>query len=221
MRHLSVLASLCLCVSVVHSLHAVEPWATYRGNPQRTGCTDGKAGPMATQLHWALRSKEEGVAHYIASPVPLGDKLLVSGLGAFNIGTFACLSTEPAPKERTLWTKSTPYLKLPTVSSPGVFKGRLIFGDGMHQTDGATLHCLSDQGLPLWQLPVPGKLVHLEGSPTIVDGRAYIGGGAAGVICVDIDRVSLEGKEMDLKAIQEILAKRWKELQAKYEIDKI
>ena len=23
-----------------------EPWATYRGNPERTGCTDGKAGPQ-------------------------------------------------------------------------------------------------------------------------------------------------------------------------------
>src|SRR5262249_34043762 len=113
-------------------------------------------------------------------------------------------------------------LKLPTVSSPGVYKGRIVFGDGMHQTDGASLHCLSiDQGLPLWQLPVPGKLVHLEGSPTIADGKAYIGGGPPVVPWLGLERVTLEGKEMDLKAIQAILAKRWKELQAKYEIDKI
>src|SRR5919204_573107 len=87
------------------------------------------------------------------------------------------------------------------VSSPGVAKGRLVFGDGMHQTDGATLHCLqADGGLPLWQLPVPGKLVHLEGSPTVAEGRVYIGGGAAGVLCADLNRVTLDGKEMDLPA---------------------
>src|SRR5262245_28341874 len=133
------LSSLCLCVSVVSSAGAVEPWATYRGNPQRTGCTDGKPGPSAPKILWTFKGKDEDITHYIASPVPLGDKLLVSGLGAFNAGIFACLSTDPTAKERTLWTKSTPYLKLPTVSSPGIFKGRMVFGDGMHQPEGARL----------------------------------------------------------------------------------
>ena len=40
------LCSLCLCGSFSSS-PAAEPgaWATYRGNPQRTGNTDGKPGP--------------------------------------------------------------------------------------------------------------------------------------------------------------------------------
>src|SRR5258708_2592738 len=60
------LSFLCvLCVSVVSS-SAVEPWATYRGNSERTGCTDGKAGPAAPKILWAVASKE----HYVASPVP-------------------------------------------------------------------------------------------------------------------------------------------------------
>jgi outer membrane protein assembly factor BamB len=99
--------------------------------------------------------------------------------------------------------------------------GRLIFGDGMHQTDGATLHCLrADNGLPLWQLPVPGTLVHLEGSPTVEKGRVYLGGGAAGVLCVDMNRVTLDGKEMDLPAIQKLLDAKWAELLKKYEEEK-
>ncbi len=213
-----LLFSLCvLCVFVVNASPAVEPWATYRGNPQRTGNTDGKPGPAAPKVLWAFKSKD----HYIAAPVPVEKRLFVSGLGAFNAPIFSCLSTEPAAAKRTLCTKTTPNLKLPTVSSPCVFKGKLVFGDGMHQTDGAILHCLSvDQGFPLWQLPVPGKLVHLEGSPTIADGKVYIGGGAAGVLCVDLDRVTFEGKDMDLDTIRKILQKRWKELQEKYAIDK-
>src|SRR5262249_9492269 len=117
--------------------------------------------------------------------------------------------------------KGTPLLKLPTVSSPAVFDGKLIFGDGMHQTDGAILHCLrQDNGLPLWQLPVPGDLVHLEGSPTLAGGKLYLGGEAPGVLCVDGNRVRLEGKEMDLAAIQKLLDAKWKAMLAKYEEEK-
>jgi outer membrane protein assembly factor BamB len=199
------------------SLCAAEPWATYRANLQRTGNSDGVAGPSAPKVLWVHRSQD----HFIAAPVPAGDRVHVSGLGAFNVSTFAALSADPKTSQRVVWSKTTPYLKLPTVSSPAVDNGKLIFGDGMHQTDGAVLHCLrADKGMPLWQLPVPGKLVHLEGSPTIHEGRVYLGGGAAGVLCIDINRVTLDGKEMDVAAIQKVLDKRWSELLAKYEEDK-
>jgi outer membrane protein assembly factor BamB len=196
---------------------ALEPWATYRGNFQRTGNTDGKPGPAAPKVLWVFKSQE----HFIAAPVPQDDRLFVSGLGGFNVPTFYCLDTRPQAAQRVRWSKSTPLLKLPTVSSPAVAGGKLVFGDGMHQTDGAFLHCLlADKGLPLWELPAPGSLVHLEGSPTVAEGRVYVGGGAAGVLCVDLDRVLLEGKEMDGAAIQKILAARWQALLAKYEEEK-
>ena len=46
----------------------VGPWATYRGNAQRTGSTDGLPGPAGPKVLWALKSKD----HYIAAPVPAG-----------------------------------------------------------------------------------------------------------------------------------------------------
>jgi outer membrane protein assembly factor BamB len=197
-------------------LMAAEPWATYRGNSERTGCTDGKAGPKEPKVLWSLSSQDQ----FVAAPVPFGDRLCVSGFGAFNVSTFRALMNDPKVKERLAWSKTTPYLKLPTVSSPAVVDGKLVFGDGMHQTDGAILHCLrADTGLPLWQLPVPGTLVHMEGSPTVEKGRVYLGGGAAGVLCVDMNRVSLDGKEMDLAAIQKLLDGKWTELQKKYQED--
>lgn len=200
-------------VASVTPATADGPWSTYRGNPQRTGHTDGQPGPSSPKVLWALKS----TSHYIASPLPVGDRLFVSGLGAFNVANFQCLSTDARVKDRVLWSKTTPYLKLPTVSSPGLVGGRIVFGDGMHQTDGAALHCLDvASGLPLWQHPVPGKLVHLEGSPTIAGGKAYIGGGAAGVLCIDMDRITLEGAAMDLAQVQKTIAKRWAELQARY-----
>lgn len=213
------LATFAVLLCVTAPAMAVEPWATYRGNDQRTGNTDGIAGPKEPKVLWVVKSND----HYIASPVPWEDRLYVSGLGGFNVATFACLSTEPKAKERTLWIKSTPYLKLPIVSSPAVTKGgQLVFGDGMHQTDGAILHCMvANSGLPLWQFPVPGRLVHLEGSPTVDNGRVYSGGGAAGVFCIDLDKAVLDKKEMPLTAIQEAMTKRWKELQAAYDKEKL
>jgi outer membrane protein assembly factor BamB len=192
-------------------------WTTYRGNAQRTGNTDGAAGPAQPTVLWTYQVKD----HFIAAPVPGDDRLYVSGFGAFNVSTFYCLATDPKAAKRVVWTKSTPYLKLPTVSSPALAGSKLLFGDGMHQTDGAILHCLQTaDGLPLWQYPAPGKLVHMEGSPTVAGGRVYIGGGAAGVICVDLERVSLDGKEMGLPAIKKILDARWKVLVAQYEKEK-
>ena len=207
-----------LCVFVVNSFAAETGWTMYRGNAQRTGNTDGQAGPASPAVLWVMPSKE----HFVASPTPAGDRVFISGLGAFNVSTFYSLAAEPKADPRVLWTKTTPFLKLPTVSSPAVVGDKLIFGDGMHQTDaGATLYCLGlDKGRPYWQLPVLGSLVHMEGSPTVVDGKVFLGAGSGGVICVDMNRVTLEGKEMDLPSIQKILDQKWADLQAKYEIEK-
>jgi glucose dehydrogenase len=91
----------------------------------------------------------------------------------------------------------------------------------MHQTDGAILHCLrTEKGQAVWQLAVPGALVHLEGSPTVADGRVYLGGGDAGVLCVDLNRLSLDGKEMSAAEIQKVRDAKWAELQAVYEKEK-
>src|SRR5262249_5774136 len=60
-------------------LDASEPWATYRGNLQRTGNTDGIAGPATPKVLWAHRSQE----HFITAPVPTADRVFISGLGAF------------------------------------------------------------------------------------------------------------------------------------------
>jgi outer membrane protein assembly factor BamB len=196
---------------------ALADWPTHRGNPQRTGNIDGQAGPKAPKVLWVYKSQE----HFVASPVVGNKELYLSGIGALNTAALHALSLDKVPGRQELWAKGNPYLKLPVVSPPAIADGKLVFGDGMHQTDGAVLHCLrADKGSMLWQLPLPGHLVHLEGAPTIANGRVYIGGGNAGVLCVDLNQVTLDGKELELSAVQMILDKKWKELQEKYEADK-
>ncbi len=212
------LSLICLSLPLLAApVQEQSSWTTYRANPQRTASSDQKEGPTTPKVLWVYKSQE----HFIASPLPAGDRLYVTGIGAFNVSTLYALSTDPKASERIVWKKSAPFLKLPSVSTPVPYKDLLIFGDGMHQTDGAILYALrAEKGPGVWQYPVPGNLVHLEGSPTIAGNRALIGGGAAGVLCVDINRVTLDGKELALPAIQKVLEDKWAQLQAKYQEEK-
>ncbi len=191
------------------------PWATYRGNPARTGNTDGKAGPDKPAVLWAVASQD----HFIAAPVPVGESLYVSGFGAFNRPTIALYPT--ADGKKPLWSRSAPYLRLASVSSAAVSGNSLVFGDGLHQDSGGVLHCLTaDTGRPVWQLPMPGDLIHLEGAPTIADGRVYMGAGAGGVFCVELDKAMLDGKDVTAADVVKLQEAKWKELLAKFEADK-
>jgi outer membrane protein assembly factor BamB len=196
--------------------HAAD-WPTARGNPQRTGNVDDLPGPKAPKVLWVYKAAED----FVASPVP-GDKALyVAALGAFNTGAMHALATAPEAAERVLWSKTAPAITRPTVCAPALVGGLLVFGDGMHQTDDAVLYCVrAEDALPLWRFAVPGKLVHLEASPTVDRDRVYACGGDAGVMCLSLRRVTLDGREQDLAAVIPELAKRWSELAARYAQDK-
>lgn len=203
-----------LTLAFLAAATAGADWPTYRGHARRAGCADGQEGPKAPAVLWALKAKE----HFIAAPVPYKDRLLVSGLGFVNTSVFYCLDTAPKAKERIVWQKGSPLLEMPTVSSPAVAGGAVVFGDGMHQTNGAWLYALDvDKGGPRWQRKVEGTLVHLEGAPTVAGGRVYIGGGAAGVLCLDPAKLTLDGKELTPAAAAKAVAARRAELQKKFE----
>ncbi|HUR55583.1 MAG TPA: PQQ-binding-like beta-propeller repeat protein [Gemmataceae bacterium] len=218
MRIASLLALLLVSPAVCADPYAYPAaWATYRGSHTRTGNTDGVAGPAQPAVLWAMKSQD----HFIASPVPVGDKLFVSGLGGFNRPTISLFPLTAKGMAKPAWTKSAPYLKLASVSSPAVVGNALVFGDGMHQDSGGMLHCVTaDTGKPLWQLVMPGNLVHLEGAPTVWGGKVFMGGGAAGVFCLEHGKAVLDGKELDLATIATMQDAKWKELQAKFEKDK-
>lgn len=216
-----MLIRLCVLLFLAAPTMAQEsPWSTFRGNSRRTGNTDNLPGPTKTpEVAWAMKS----TGHFVSSPVPSGDLVLFSAIGAFNKPDF--LAIPRAPKSSTAvepaWSKTSPFLRLPTVSSPAVYEGKLLFGDGMHQTDGAIMYCLpADGGALLWALDVPGELVHMEGSPAVVNGKAFIGAGSAGVFCVDINHVVLDGKEIDVKEVPALQAAYRKKLLAAYEVEK-
>jgi outer membrane protein assembly factor BamB len=216
MQRAALVSSICIIGLICGSVSAAEPgpWATYRGNPARTGNTDNRPGPEKPTVPWVVKSQD----HFVASPVPVKDGIYLSGIGAFNRPTISVFPLDSKSPPKPIWTKSAPFLKLASVSSPAVADNYLVFGDGMHQDSGGVLYCISAAtSKPLWQLPMPGNLIHLEGAPIVAGGKVYIGGGAAGVLCVEMSKAALAGKEYDLAAIAKMQEAKWKDLVAKYE----
>jgi len=212
MKSVLVVIAATVCLTAADA----ADWPTARGNPQRTGCADGQAGPSQPKILWAFKSQDS----FVASPTPCDDCILIAGLGAFNVASVLALPLEPKGNPAAVWSRSTPFLKLAVASSPAYADGKIVFGDGMHTDSSGNLFCLRKDGRPLWQLRLPGNLIHLEGAPTIANKRVFIGGGNAGVLCVERDRATLDGKELDEAGVQQVIDAKWKELQAKYEQDK-
>ncbi|HLY11301.1 MAG TPA: PQQ-binding-like beta-propeller repeat protein, partial [Planctomycetota bacterium] len=196
-------------------LTADVEWTAHRGGPARTGNIDGKPGPGHPKVLWVQRSKEQFLA-----PLSVGgDRLFATVMGAFNSGGIHAF--ELGESKPPLWSKGAPGIKLPTVGSPVSSGGRVVFGEGMHQTDGSALHCLRvSDGRPLWRLDVPGELVHIEASPSISGGKVYVGSGNGGVICVDLNQVTLNGKDLSAADAEKELDAQWKKLSDAYEIEK-
>ena len=209
-----LLAALLLCASLLSA--GEEEWSGHRGGAARTGNIDGKPGPAQPKVLWVHRSKEQ----FIAPPSAIGNRVFFTVMGAFNTGALRVFDAAGDGKA-PVWSKGAPAVRLPTVGSPVTSSGRVVFGEGMHQTDGSSLHCLrSADGRPVWRLDVPGELVHIEASPSIANGRVLVGGGSAGVICVDLNHVTLGGKEMGTAEAEAQSEKTWKEMADKYEIEK-
>src|SRR6266404_4622995 len=140
---LCVVFPLCLCVSVVNAFPSRADWPTARGNPQRTGCVDNQPGPATPNVLWVHKSQD----HFIASPVPAGDRLYVAGIGGFNTPSLLALPIEPKGMPAPIWTRSA--FGLPVVSSPAVADGSLVFGSGMHQDSAGALYCFRQDGSQL------------------------------------------------------------------------
>src|SRR5262245_18565619 len=96
-------------------------WTTARGHPQRTGCVDNVPGPGSLKVLWVYKSQD----HFLASPLPDGDRLHVVGLGGFNSASLIALPLDPKGTPAPIWMKAAPQFKLPLVGSPAVSDGKI------------------------------------------------------------------------------------------------
>jgi outer membrane protein assembly factor BamB len=204
-------------------------WLSARGGPARVGTQESKPPAIKTpKVRWAFKSQ----SHFIASPVPTEKHLIVSALGAFNSAEVHAVAIDDIPGKppvkagTVLWSKKSPFIKLPTVSAPAIHDGMVIMGDGMHTTDGGGIYSFDlKTGRALWRYEIQGKLIHLEGAPVVdpphPDGPAvYMGAGDGGVLAITASRAVVDGKELKLPAIRALMEEKWTELGKRYEDQK-
>jgi outer membrane protein assembly factor BamB len=74
----------------------------------------------------------------------------------------------------------------PVFSSPVLVGDRLYVGEGYHQNYGCKVFCLNaDSGEKVWEF---GTGSHVESTPTVIDGKLFIGGGDDGMYCLSADK---------------------------------
>src|SRR3954447_18783982 len=93
-------------LAVCGAAASAADWPTARGNAQRTGNADGKAGPVrGAKVLWVHESTDQ----YISTGSPAGNAVYVPALGTLNSGVMAAVSTEAGDAaKRVLWSKSQP-----------------------------------------------------------------------------------------------------------------
>ncbi|MCL2648305.1 MAG: PQQ-like beta-propeller repeat protein [Phycisphaerales bacterium] len=234
-RHFKfVCGSLWLSVALLMMASPVSAdWLMGRGNPSRTGTDELRAPTIQTpKVRWAFKAKE----HFLGAPALDGNMLFLTALGEFNTGQIHAVAIDDVnPTDGStakirpgvpVWNKSAPFIKLPVASSPAIYGGTVIIGDGMHQTDGAVLYCFDElTGRALWRYDMEGKLLHMEGAPvvdpTYPGGTAVlIGAGDGGVLAIAANRATLEGKEVDMAELRKVMDRNWAELMKQYDTAK-
>lgn len=168
-----------------------EDWPMYRGNPGRTGTAD-PAGPDIQQpaVLWQFDpSPPRGRVSFHASPTVVDGQLYIGAL--YQVlhlfqGQLYCLGVDdgrPTRPGEVLWRVSDGQTK-PVFSSPSIAEDHLYVGEGYHQDTGCRVLCLDarDGNRLHWSHRTAS---HVESSPTIHEGRVFVGAGDDGLLCLD------------------------------------
>jgi len=156
-------------------------WSAYRGGPSRRGAVSDSPDPTMKGNVWAFT---KDVKTFYSSPAVVGNRVYVcsADVGPFtDKGAIYCLDADTGG---IVW-KYSPGGFRATYSSPSIAGGYLVSGEGLHLTRDARITCLkAGTGEFLWDYRTQS---HVESSPCIADGKAYIGAGDDGLYCIALE----------------------------------
>ncbi|MFB3889104.1 MAG: PQQ-binding-like beta-propeller repeat protein [Candidatus Bathyarchaeia archaeon] len=160
-------------------LGPAKDWAMFLANPAHTAI--GYGGPTVAALKWKFHT--DGVV--MSSPAVVQDKLYI---GSFDKNLY-CLNANDGSK---IWNFTTGHF---VRSSPAVVNNRVYTG-----ADDGFVYCLdAGTGAMVWKTPAPGSVLHIitgttveyRSSPTVVNGKVYVGSLDCKIYCLDADTGSV------------------------------
>ena len=164
------------------STEAAGDWPAFRGGPQRRGATGTGPDPVRGGTRWTFASEAQT---FYSSPALVGGRIYVTSAekGVFtDRGTVYCLDADSGA---VLWKNGLDGFRA-TFSSPSVAGKYLVCGEGLHFTRDGRVICLdvTQRGKLLWEYSTHS---HVESSPCLHEGRAYIGAGDDGYYCFELE----------------------------------
>ena len=166
---------------------ALVDWPHFQGSELRRGwINDGVGDPVSGGINWSFRDGNAQL--FIASPAVVGNRIYIPSvtIGAFGglSGAIYCLDADTGAM---VW-KGGPSDYRGSFSSAVVEGDRLVVGEGLHATRDARAVCMdiSDENNPkvIWMYQVNS---HIEGTPSIDQGRVFINAGDDGVYGLDLE----------------------------------
>jgi len=168
--------------SVVSSgMRGQQDWPVFRGQIGRRGAVADGPDPGAAGAVWSFDTEAKT---FYSSPAIVGRLLYVASaeVGVFGgTGAIYCLDADTG---QVIW-KYSPRGFRPTYSSPSVAGRYLVCGEGLHVICDARITCLdAGSGERLWEFSTAS---HVESSPCLYDGKAYVGAGDDGLYCLALE----------------------------------
>ena len=164
---------------------AVSDWPHFRGDALRRGwIEDGSSDPVTGGVNWSFR---EGNQVFVASPTLVGNRIYIPSvtIGAFG-GLSGSIYALDADTGALIWRVTPPNYD-GSFSSATVKGNYLLVGEGLHITKDARMICIdiSDESNPeiLWMFETQD---HIEGTPSIDDGRVFFTNGNSGIFGLDL-----------------------------------
>lgn len=152
----------------------------------QSGQFAGKSAPVREAWTFQIDPRRKGM--YASNPVIDGDALYASYSGTNGTATLYRLDRHTGAKVWEFFGKDDDLRQM--MSTPCLADGKLYFGEGFHYDKNCHVFCVdAETGEEVWRFKTGGQT---ESSPTVVNGKVYIGAGNDGVYCLDArDRTNI------------------------------
>ena len=130
---------------------------------------------------WAFQLDPRLKGMYASNPVIDGDNVYASFSGTNGYATLFRLDRRTGLKKWEFFGKDDDLRQM--ISTPCLADGKLYFGEGFHFDKNCHVFCVdAEKGEEVWRFKTAGQT---ESSPTVVNGKVYIGAGNDGIYCLD------------------------------------
>ncbi len=169
--------------------HLVFVPAILGGNAGTGGTAEGgqQSGNLSAKVgggeqKWVFELESPAIKGMFASP-PLVDGDAIYAAYSLNTGraVMVRLDRHTGLKTWECFGENDDLRQM--ISTPCLAKGKLYFGEGFHDDKSCHVFCVNaETGDEVWRFKTGGQT---ESSPTVVNGKIYIGAGNDGVYCLD------------------------------------